>query len=192
MQPTVSQTPAAQVSPVLITAAEFAQRHGGDYVELVMGQVKELPMAFPKHGRICWRMGFCMGGHVEKHDCGHLMSNDSFVQTRSNPDTVRGADLCFYSYERLPKGKVPAGLLPVVPDLVVEGCSASDRGVEVFAKIVEYLQAGGRVAILLDEPSCTASVYRSDELQQIFHNGDSLVVPDVLPGFSVPVQHLFE
>jgi hypothetical protein len=36
------------------------------------------------------------------------------------------------------------------------------------------------------------SVYRPDESQQIFHNGDALVVPDVLPGFSVPVLSLFE
>jgi len=56
-------------------------------------------------------------------------------QTHSNPDTVRGADVNFYSYERLPKGKVPEGFLPVVPDLIVEVRSPSERWVEMYAKV---------------------------------------------------------
>jgi hypothetical protein len=35
-----------------MTAADFARRHGGAYLELVKGQVKELPMPFPKQGKI--------------------------------------------------------------------------------------------------------------------------------------------
>jgi len=41
-------------------------------------------------------------------------------------------------------------------------------------------------------PTTSASVYRNDEFQQIFDNGDDLVLPDVLPGFKVPVRKLFE
>ena len=189
MQPITSTS---SPRPAAMTAAEFAQRYGGAYVELVAGQVRELPMPFAKHGKICLRIGRFLDEYAEKFDCGHVMSSDSFVQTRSDPDTVRGADICFYSYERLPKGKVPDGLLPIAPDLVVEVRSPSERWSDLFAKVVEYLRAGVRVVILLDEPTETASVYRNDELQQIFHNGDALVVPDVLPGFSLPVPRLFE
>jgi Uma2 family endonuclease len=193
MQPTSSPALSPQVSPTaLMTAAEFAQRHGGDYMELIQGQVRELPRAFPKHGRICLLIGRLMDEHAEKNDLGRVVTNDSFVQTRANPDTVRGADVAFYSFARLARGKVPDGLLPVVPDLVVEARSPSERWTDLFAKVVEYLQAGVCVVIVLDEPTATASVYRADELLQIFHNGDALVVPDVLPGFSVPVQRLFE
>src|SRR4051794_30600513 len=103
-----------------MTAEEFIQRHGGDHAELVKGQVRLMPPLFLKQGRICARIGFSLYDHVEKHDIGHVMSNDSFVQTRSNPDTIRGADICYFSYELLPKGKVPEGLLPVQPDLIVE------------------------------------------------------------------------
>jgi Uma2 family endonuclease len=45
--------------------------------------------------------------------------------------------------------------------------------------------------LILDPNSATASVYRSDEFQQIFHNGDEVILPDVLPGFAVKVQRLF-
>jgi Uma2 family endonuclease len=187
MSPTVPAT-----VPALMTAEEFARRHGGDRVELIRGQVRELPMPFPRHGKVCFTLARLIGNHAAEHDAGHVMTNDSFVPTRRAPDTVRGADICFYSYERLPKGPVPEGLLPVPPDLVVEVRSPNDRWVEIFAKVTEYLEAGVRVAVVLDPATATASVYRPDELQQIFDNGDELVIPDVLPGFGVPVRSLFE
>ncbi len=120
------------------------------------------------------------------------MSNDSWIKTGSNPDTVRGADVCFFSYERQSKGELPEGLLPVAPDLVVEVRSPSDRWNLIFTKVGEYLTAGARVVVVLDASTTSASVYRVDELQQIFHNGDTLMLPDVLPGFSVVVSRLFE
>jgi Uma2 family endonuclease len=193
MQPTGSAplSPSAS-STSLLTAVEFTARHGGEYVELIEGQLRKLPMPFPKHGRICLLIGRWMDEHAEKHDLGRVVANDSFVQTHANPDTVRGADIAYYSFERLARGRLPDGLLPVVPDLVVEARSPSERWTDLFAKVVEYLQAGVRVVIVLDQQTATASVYRPDELQQIFHNGDLLVVPEVLPGFSVPVQRCFE
>jgi Uma2 family endonuclease len=186
----------APLAPVpaagLMSAVEFVRRHGGEHMELIDGIARELPIASPKHGKICLRIGRYLDEYAEQQDAGHVMSNDSFVQTKTNPDTTRGADVSFYSDTRLPKGKVPEGILPVVPDLIVEVRSPSDRWNAVFAKVVEYLEAGVRVVIVLDEPTGTASVYRPDELQQIFHNGDSLIVPDVLPGFSVMVKRLSE
>ena len=120
-QPTNSPTLAATTTPApLMSAAEFAQGHGGDYMELVKGQVRELPMPFPKHGRICFLMGRFVDEHAEKHNLGRVVSNDSFVKTHSNPDTVRGADVAYYSYTRVPAGPLPRRYLDVPPDLVFE------------------------------------------------------------------------
>jgi Uma2 family endonuclease len=184
--------PASGVPVPLLTAEEFAQRYGGQRVELVKGVVKELPIPFPKHGKICGTIAYFLNDFAFKHDCAHVMTNDSFVKTRSKPDTVRGADVSYYSYERLPRGEVPDGLLPVSPDLVIEVRPPSDGWSEIFTKVGEYLGAGVRAVIVLDAVSQTASVYRPEELQQIFHNGDELVVPEVLPSFAVGVRRLFE
>ena len=178
--------------PLLMTAAEFVLKHGGEHVELVDGILKELPMPSQKHGRICLIIARLMDEHAEKNDLGRVTTNDSFVRTKSNPDTTCAADVSFYSFERLPKGKLPEGILPISPDLVVEVRSPSDRWPALLVKVAEYLDAGVRVVIVLDEPTATATVYRPDELQQIFHNGDALVVPDVLPVFTAPVKRLFE
>jgi len=175
-----------------MTAEEFMRLHEDDGTELVKGIVEEIPMLQGKHGKICYKTARSFGNHVDENDLGHIMINDSFIKVAQNPDTVRGADVAYFSYERLPKGPVPDGLLQVLPDLVIEVHSPSDRWTKVFTKVVEYLEAGVRVVVVLDPATASASVYRADELQQIFDNGDTLIIPDVLPGFSVPVRQFFE
>ena len=84
--------PLQPVSPALMSAAEFALKYGKDRTELVRSQVKESPAAFPKHGKIRVRTAYALEAYAGA-DHGHVMSNDSFVQTGTNPDTVRGADV---------------------------------------------------------------------------------------------------
>lgn len=184
---TPTTTPTA---PPRLSIEEFLVRYADvPNAELVKGVVKEQPMTTPRHGKLCMMIGALIYNHVQAHDLGHVMSNDSRVQT--GPESVRGGDVIYFSYERLPKGEVPEGLLSVAPDLVVEVRSPSDRWTVLFTRVGEYLAAGVRVVVILDPASASASVYRDDELQQIFHNSDPLTLPDVLPGFSVPVNRLF-
>ncbi|HKB05777.1 MAG TPA: Uma2 family endonuclease [Gemmataceae bacterium] len=176
----------------LLNADEFARRYGGEYVELVDGVVQELPVPHQTHGKVSNWAAFYLSQHVVAMDAGHVTINDSFVKTQSDPDRVRGADICYFSYERLPKGPIPQGLLSVAPDLVIEVRSPSDGWNDVFIKVGEYLSVGVRAVVVLDMTTLSASVYRKDEFQQIFDNGDDLTIPDVLPGFTAPVRKFFE
>ena len=99
--------------------------------------------------------------------------------------------MCYWRKDRLPPGDLP-DIIPNPPDLVVEVRSPTDAWTKAFAKVIEYLEAGVRVVVLIDPGTATASVYRPDELQQIHDNGDELTLPDVLPGFAVPVRKFFE
>lgn len=186
-------TPVSVPAPAtLMTANEFTARYANVHAELVKGIVKEYPVPFPKHGVICLTIAWLLKQHVHQYDLGRVAVNDSWVKTGSNPDTVRGADVCFFSYERWPRGAMAEGLLAVAPDLVIEVRSPTDRWNGIFAKVSEYLSVGVRVVVVLDPATTSASVYRLDELQQIFHNSDELTLPDVLPGFTVVVSRLFE
>lgn len=188
---TPTAAPAPTAAPPRLSIEEFIARHGNSpRVELVKGIVKEYPMPGLEHGKICAKIGALIFNHVEARDLGHVMSNDSFVRT--GPDSVRGADVLFYSYERLPKGQpIPKTMHERPPDLVVEVKSPSDNWTELFGKVVEYLRAGVRVVLLLDPESASASVYQPNELRRILHNGDELTLPEVLPGFAVAVSRLF-
>jgi Uma2 family endonuclease len=183
------QTPPAQ--PALLTAEEFAQRHAGEFVELIDGKLEPTMPGGTRHGKICITLVRVVGGFIEDHKLGLVCSHDTFVLTRRNPDRVRGADLVYWSRERW-SGEVPDGIVDAPPDLVVEVRSPTDRWGDVQIKLGEYLNAGVRVVVLLDPKTATVYVHRQDELQQLLHNGDELTLPDVLPGFAVPIARFFE
>jgi Uma2 family endonuclease len=185
-------TPASPAAIPLLTAAEFVAKYENHRVELVKGIVKEMPMATVKHGKICTRLICFLNEYVEKADLGHVVSNDSFVWVRKNPDTVYGGDVCFFSYERLPRGEIPEGLLEAIPELVAEVRSPSNTWTEMILKVLDYLSAGVKVVIVLNPPTKSIAVYRPDNEGDIFRNEQALVIPDLLPGFAVPVQRFFE
>jgi len=54
------------------------------------------------------------------------------------------------------------------------------------------LRFGVPVVIGIDPLGQIITIYRSDELPRMLGIDDTLTLPDVLPGFSVPVRYLFE
>ena len=106
-----------------------------------------------------------------------MLTNDSGVVTERGPDTVRGADVAYYSYERIPRGPLPNHYLDVVPELILEVRSPSDRWPNVLFKVAEYLEAGVVIVVVLDDESRTAFVYRADEPGRTLGADDELTAP---------------
>jgi Uma2 family endonuclease len=189
-----AMTPAVPTAaPPLMTAEEFVRLHGDESgVELVEGRVVRLPMPGSEHGEVCARANYYLMRHAIEHGAGRVMSNDTFIRVGANPDSYRGADVCFMSYARLPKDQpTPKGPLEQPPELVVEVRSPTDRLNPLMGKADEYLAAGVTVVILLDPNTESVAVCRAEEFPQRFSNGDELTLPDVLPGFAVPVRKFF-
>lgn len=181
-------------TPTTMTGDEFLRQYGdASGVELVRGQLERVPMPGPEHGSVCLNAGTIINNFVKAHKLGRAMSNDTFIRTTTNPDGYRGADVCFVSFETLPADQPwPRNALIPPVELVVEVRSPSDSIKEMSAKAYEYLDAGVRCVVVLDPPTESAAVFRPDELPHRFHNGDTLTLPDVLPGFAVPVSQFFE
>ncbi len=175
----------------LLTAAEFAARHENDRAELVDGVVVELPMPEYSHGKLCLLLGGAILNWITEHDLGTAASNDAFIRTRTDPDRVRGPDVCYYSYKRLPRGSEELPVMTIPPDLVVEVRSPTDRWNSVLAKAAEYLAAGVTAVVLVNPQTQSVVVYRDEQDAATFGRADTLTVPDVLPGFTFPVARLF-
>lgn len=190
-------TPPTQTAPplTLMTAEEFIRLHGDESgVELVKGRVVRYPMPGAEHGEVCGNAYTFVREVVKARDLGRVMTNDTFVRTGTDPATYRGADVCFLSYARHPKDRpLPKGPLEVAPELVIEVRSPTDRIGDIQIKVGEYLNAGVTVVVVLDPGIDAATVYRqTEDFPQRFSNGDELTLPDVLPGFAVPVKRFFE
>ena len=186
-------TVAVATDEKLMTAEEFGVLPSSRRpMELVRGRIVYMNVPGPRHGQMCGNTVWIFQDFVKRHDVGHVLCNDSGVVTEHDPDTVRGMDVSFYSYSRLPKGPLPARYVDVVPELVVEVRSPDDRWSRILKKVSEYLEAGVTAVCVLDPKTETARVYSAEETEQILTADQELLFPDILPGFAVPVRRFFE
>jgi Uma2 family endonuclease len=176
----------------LRTAAEFARRPDPGYPEeLVRGKIVRLTYADPRHGQICGQVILLVARYLDDHDLGHLINNAGLI-TERDPDTVRGPDVAFYSYQRVARGPMPNDYGTEPPELIVEVRSPSEGWPKVLAKVVEYLEAGVRAVVVLDDDSRTALLAMADQAPRRLGPDDVLEIPEILPGFAVPVRRFFE
>jgi Uma2 family endonuclease len=175
------------------TVERYAARPpSGHPEELVRGRIVTLCQPTRRHGQICYKAARVLGDYVEDQDLGHVLSNDSAVITRRDPDTVRGADVAFYSFARLPRGPLPANYGPEVPELVIEVLSPHDRLPRVLQKVGEYLEAGVVVVVVLDDERRSAHVFGADGTIRLLGKDEDLVLPEVLGDLRCRVGRFFE
>jgi len=183
---------ATQTSTTWVTAEDFARRpDSGLSEELVRGQIVMSPLPGVRHGIVCNRLGKVLADFVDDRGLGYVVNNDSGVITSRNPDTVRGPDVSYYSFDRLPKGDPPKGYNPSPPELACEVLSPSDRWDEAIAKAGEYLGAGVLVVLVLDPEARTATVFEAAKAPATLGAGGVLRLDAALPGFEVMVERLF-
>jgi Uma2 family endonuclease len=176
----------------LMTAAQFLEMPDtGELMELVRGEVIAMPPPGFPHGVICSKIVYVLMRFLAEHDLGKITCNDSGVITERDPDTVRGADVAFYSYERIPKGTLPQGYPDVAAEVAFEVLSPSDSWAEVLVKVGEYLHAGVKTVCVLDPDNRSVHAYRPDQPPRICGSDDELALVEISPLFRERVAQFF-
>jgi Uma2 family endonuclease len=160
--------------------------------ELVKGVLVTIPPPWPRHGEICARISFLLQLYLQDHEVGRVLTNDSSMITERDPDSVRGPDVAYYSYERVPKGPLPDGLIPVSPDAVFEVRSPNDRWSELHAKVAEYLRVDVKTVCVFDDRTRSIHVFHADREPQVLAGEDEFALPGVLGDFRVSARRFFE
>ncbi len=177
----------------LLTAEEYLRLpDDGRLTELVRGRIVEMNRSFTALGYICGEVTGLLREFVKRNELGRVVCNDAVVITQRDPDTVRGPDVAFYSYHRVPRGPLPEGYWQVGPELAVEVRSADDRWKDVLRKVSEYLSADVLTVAVIDPASRRVHLFSADREMTVLNSNDLLTFPDVLPGFGVTVGQLFE
>src|SRR3990170_4699565 len=105
----------------LLTAEEFrVLPDRGERRELRRGDVVIMNLPGFRHGEVCSNIHHYLETFVRQQQLGRTLTNDSGIITARNPDTVRGADVSYYSYSRVPKGQSPIGYAGAPPEIVFE------------------------------------------------------------------------
>ncbi|HEX5102646.1 MAG TPA: Uma2 family endonuclease [Pirellulaceae bacterium] len=179
-------------TPKLLTAEEYLLLPDNvDRRELRRGVVVVMNPPGFRHGEVCGNIHFYLASFVREHQLGRALTNDSGIITERDPDTVRGADISFYSYKRVPKGQSPLGYAGASPEIVFEVVSPYNTRKDIASKTGEYLQAGINVVCVVDAQHGTVELHYPDQPSATLRGNDPLTFAE-LNGFSLPVRKLFE
>lgn len=161
---------------------------GLDYdVELENGRISIVGPSDIVSSEISSRLIAFLFAWVNPRRLGRVFdSAGGFILPNSN---LTAPDVSFVSAARLRQS--PRYFGELVPDLVVEIKSQSDRIKTLKNKILNLIKLGAIIGILIDPDEETVTVYRSQGEPIVFHNGDILTLPELFPGWELAVSELW-
>lgn len=84
------------------------------------------------------------------------------------------------------------GYWPGAPDLVVEVISPTDRYADVEDKVFDWLDAGVRLVVVVNPRKQAVTLYRSLVQITVLGLGASIDTPEIIPGWTLPVEDVFQ
>src|SRR5947209_3744524 len=142
-------------------------------------------------GEIGARFIIQLGIYMHSHNLGRV--SDASAGFRLPNGDLLAPDVSFVSHQRLKKS--PRTYASVLPELIVEIKSSTDRIRELEEKIALFLSQGVQVGILINPDTHTVSVYRSSDLSEdtegspaisqktMLHDADTLTISELFPGW---------
>jgi Uma2 family endonuclease len=108
------------------------------------------------------------------------------------PGLIRGPDVAFVSWKKLPGRKVPAKPVPhLAPDLAIEVLSKGNTKKEMARKRREYFKAGVQLVWEVEPVKRQIIVYTSPKNGEVFEENQTVTGGEVLPGFTLSLSDLF-
>ena len=168
-------------------------------IELREGKLIIMGPSDSVSGEVGARFSMLLSTWVYTYNLGRIL--DSSTGFRLPNGDLLSPDVSFVSRERLKHN--PRTYLSVIPELIVEIKSSRDRLRELEEKIALFLDQGVQVGLLIDPDTHTVRVYRSSGLSKdaesgeailqgtTLHNGDTLTIPDLFPGWEIPITSLW-
>jgi Uma2 family endonuclease len=160
--------------------------------ELVDGEVINLPPAGPGHSYSCNSFGRIIGNFVAEHKLGRVFSGEAGIHIRRDPPTTRGMDVAYFSYRRLPRGRLPKGFFRIPPELVVEVFGEDSTWEELERKVREYHELGVDMVWIADPGTRSVKQYPRGGQPTLIPSSGVISGGEILPGFAVRVAEFFK
>lgn len=160
--------------------------------ELVEGELRRMTPAGYEHGFVISELQGRLWNYVRKHKLGHVAGAETGFMVGRGPDTVLAPDVAFVRQSQIDRLGIPKAFLPEAPALAVEVVSPGDTAEEVDEKMRRWLAAGVEMGWVVYPGGRTVTVYRSLDDIRVLTERDVLDGGDVVPGFQLRVEELFE
>ncbi len=164
------------------------QNDPNDYqIELQQGEIKIMGPSDIVSSFVGAQFSRLLGNWVSPRRLGFIFdSSGGFILPNTD---LTAPDVSFVSRSRMPRTVRYFG--QIVPDLVVEIKSQSDRISKLRKKIRMYLQQGATVGILIDPDELTLSVYRANQKPVIYRNDEIMSIPELFPEWEIAITELW-
>lgn len=180
------------VSNKLLTAEDlWEMEDDGCRHELIRGELMSMPPTNDEHSQLLFQLNGLLWSYQRSHPEIRWFTGDPGFILARDPDILLAPDIAAIHVDRLPEGFPRGSFFDIVPDLVIEILSPSDRIGQVNTKIDAYLAAGVRLVWLINPMLRNVTVHAADEHTYILEGDDTLDGGDVLPDFRLPLRELF-
>ena len=183
----------APPAPGTATRDDVLRLCDGDFkrlCELVDGVLVEKAMG-QRESRLAMWLAIQIGKYLETNNLGILTGADGPYSLED--DQIRFPDVAFIAWEDIPPDADPNTPMPDwTISLAVEAISPGNTRGEMKRKLKDYFAAGVELVWYLYPIERVVRVYTSELDCQTLTDADDLDGGDVLPGFRVSVQELFD
>jgi Uma2 family endonuclease len=186
-----AMTATLEAPPKRFTAEEALAWVGDENPwELIEGRRVDLMPGGWQHSRVIRALDRSLSRFVEDHGLGEVLTSETGVLLSRDPDTIRAADLAFVPATLSP-AQAPSGWVTIIPALVIEVVSPTDRSKAVESEALSWLETGAQMVWIVDPIRRTVKVHRPEGATSLGMDG-VLDGGDVLPDFRLRVREIFE
>ena len=172
---------------------DFCQRpeNRARILELLYGEVIELPIPYLKHGVVCARMGFLLDEYARRLGRGYVLLGCVGTILQHDPPSVLGPDVAYHAHWDSDADPL-TGWANTMPELVVEAVSPNDNPTITAAKIREYLRNGVKIVWLVNCEERNVIALRPNQQVEVVGEEGELTGGEELAGLSIQVADIFK
>lgn len=159
------------------------------HLEFTDGLVTQKMAAKPTHGSVQGLFWMRFNQIAGPRRLGVAFPETRFV----TPTWAPVPDVVYYRRERIHwNGNRPPADFTEVPDIAVEIVSPTQSVTVLIKKCIRYVGLGTQIALLVDPDEETVLVFRPGQPLRLLQGADRIDLDDVLPGFDLTVQGMFD
>ncbi|NEQ38033.1 MAG: Uma2 family endonuclease [Okeania sp. SIO3I5] len=175
---------------LIIKDLEKLQTDYPDYrMELAGGEIIVMSPSGLESGEIVAAIVAQLRNWVRPRNLGRVIASSGGFRLPNADGEIRAPDVSFIRAEKLPRSTEDYAEL--VPDLIFEVKSKSDKLPKLRQKIQDFLELGTVVGVLVDPSSGTMEVDRYQQEKIVLKDGDILEVEEILPGWKLAVVEVW-
>lgn len=155
-------------------------------LELFDGEIIE-KMPTQRHGIIAIKIGARLLAYAEKY--GGRVGTEIRHKLPEDDHNALQPDVAYYQHSDEPV--IERGATPYMPTVAVE-IKSPDDNLRLMRQKADYYLANGSQAVWIIHPEKKLVIIYTVQDEQILNVDDTIILPNILPNFELPVNYIFD